>query len=302
MLLSLKRIWKLGWERLLREKETILPTISVLFIATLLVGSFLVVRKTGEIVIEKIKEKADVVVYLKKNTKEEDIFRLRDSLLQIPGVKNVKYVSEKEALDEFLSLYGDNPLYKESLEIIGENPLLASLHIISFDISSYERIFSFLENTEFKDLIDHTSYPRTKLIIEKIFSFVSKLEKIGIVVGILFFIVAVFVNFNTVHLAVLNSREEIEIQKRVGASNWFIRGPFLVQGLIYGILAGIFSFFVLSFCCWFISRRLYDILGGVDIFLIFQKDWWRIFLVQLGMGILLAEVSAFLALQRFLKF
>jgi cell division transport system permease protein len=302
MLLSLKRICKLGWEGLIREKETILPTISVLFIATFLVGSFLVLKKTGEILVEKIKEKADIVIYLKKNTKEEDILKLRDSLLQIPGIKNVKYVSEKEALDEFLSLYGENPLYKESLEIIGENPLLPSLHISSFDIGSYDQILNFLENTEFKDLIDHTSYPKTKLIIERIFSFVSKVEKIGMIIGITFFIIAVFVNFNTIHLAILNSREEIEIQRRVGASNWFIRGPFLFRGFIYGILAGILSFFMLFFCCWFFSNKLYDVLGGINIFSIFKEQWWQILLIQFGIGVLLAEISTFLALQNFLKF
>lgn len=302
MLLSLKRICKLGWEGLIREKETIFPTISVLFIATFLVGSFLVLKKTGEIFVEKIKEKADIVIYLKKNTKEENILKLRDSLLQIPGIKNVKYVSEKEALDEFLSLYGENPLYKESLEIIGENPLLPSLHISSFDIESYDQILNFLENTEFKDLIDHTSYPKTKLIIERIFSFVSKVEKIGMIIGITFFIIAVFVNFNTIHLAILNSREEIEIQRRVGASNWFIRGPFLFRGFIYGILAGILSFFMLFFCCWFFSNKLYDVLGGINIFSIFKEQWWQILLIQFGIGVLLAEISTFLALQNFLKF
>lgn len=301
MLISLKRILKSGWENFLRDKETIFPTIFVLLIAISLASSIFFLKEVGSFLINFIKEKADISVYFKENISEEEILKIKEDLLKIPEVKSVEYVSREEALQRFIQRYKDNPIYMESLEMVGKNPFLAALNIKAFEASQYALIEKFFEKKEFESLIDYTSYPKSKMMIERIFSLTSFAEKIGISLAILFLLVAILINFNTIKLAILNSKTEIEIQRMVGASNWFIQGPFLVQSIICGILAAFISLLTLTFACWFLAPKLETFLAGLNIFHLYVKNFWILFLIQIGSGILLAVVSSTIAIRKYLK-
>jgi cell division transport system permease protein len=301
MFTSLKRVIKFGFKNFIREKETIFPTVFVLFLTVFFIGFVFLIKDIGTSLIEAIKEKAEISVYFKEDVKEEEILKIKEEILKVPGVEKVNYVSKEEALQRFLQRYRENPVYVESLEIIGKNPFLASLGIKSQDVGSYELVNQYLEKEEIKKFIDHTSYSKSKEIIEKIFSFTSLARKIGIGIVIVFLVVAVLVNFNTIKLAILNSRNEIEIQRMVGATDWFIRGPFLVQSIIYGVLAAVLSLSFLALICWFSGPRLREFLVGIDLFNLFLSKLNFLFLIQFLTGIFLPVISTLLATRRYLK-
>lgn len=300
MLIFLKRIIKLGWQNFCREKETIFPTIFVLFIPVFLTGFSLLLKDTGNYLIDVVKTKADVSVYFKENIKEEEILKIKEELLKNPLVKSVEYISTEEALEEFKERYKENPVYMESLEMVGKNPFLASLNISVHDASGYGVINHFFEREEIQKLVDHTSYPKSKIILEQIFSFISFSKKIGIALWAIFLIVAILINFNTIKLAILNSKLEIENQRMVGASNWFIRGPFLVQSLISGFLVGILSFLILGLICWVFAPKLEAFLAGLNLFRLLKENFLKLLVIHFSMAIGLAVISTYWATRRYL--
>lgn len=301
MFTSLRRILKSGWENFLRDKETIFPTIFVLLIAIFLASSILFLKDVGSFLITSIKEKADISVYFKEGVSEEEILKVKEDLLKNPEVKNVEYISREETLQRFIQRYKDNPNYMESLEMVGGNPFLAALNIKVFEASQYAVIEKFFEKKEINSLIDHQSYPQSKIVIEKIFSLTSFVERIGIFLAILFLVIAVLVNLNTIRLAIYNSREEIKIQRLVGASNWFIRGPFLVQGAMAGIFAALICLLVFGLIIWIFSPKVEIFFPGLNIFQFFVSNFWIIVLIQLATGISLGVISSTLAIRKYLK-
>lgn len=301
MFVFLKRICRAGWQNFFREKEAIFPTIFVLLITIFLISTIFLLKETGSFLIALIKEKADIAVYFKEDVLEEEILKIKEFISKMPGIKEVEYISKEKVLEKFVQRYGQNPGYMEALEMVGENPFLAALTIKAYEPSQYETIQQLLEKEEFKNLIDHLSYPQSKTVIERIFSFSSMVEKIGFSLAILFLLISGLVTFNTIKLAILNSKTEIEIQRMVGASDWFIQGPFLVQGIICGTIAFIMASISFAAFCWFVGERLQYYLGGLNIFEIFLSNFWKLTALQFFPGIFLAIFSSYVAVRKYLK-
>jgi len=248
-----------------------------------------------------LEEKVDISVYFKKETLEEDILRAKEEITQIPEVKEVKYVSREEALGRFVEKHKENPVLLESLREVGENPLLASLNIAAREASQYETVAKFLENASFKNLIEKIDYYQRKPVIERIFSLTSGINRAGISLSIVLAIIAILIVFNQVRLAIYNSREELTIQRLVGASNWFIRGPFLVQGAISGFFAMIFCLLIFTLICWGFSPKLEILFPGLNFFSYFISNFGFIFLIQIATGIGLGVISSLIAIRRYLE-
>ncbi len=169
----------------------------------------------------------------------------------------------------------------ESLEEVGNNPLLASLKVKAFEASQYQAIADFVKNSEFNDSVKEVDYYERKPVIEKIFSFTSNLNTVGIIMSVILAIVAVLVGFNTIRLAIYNSKEEIKIQRLVGADNWFIRGPFLAQGVISGFFAALGGLAVFSLVTFAISSKVEILFSGLNLFHLFAGNFWMFFFLQL---------------------
>lgn len=299
MIAFFKRIIKYGWKIFTRDTQIALVNIFILVLVIFLISFLFIFRQVSQFLISSLKEKADISVYFKEEIKEEDIFKLRDEIAKMPEVK-VKYVSKEEALEEFKERHKKNPVLIEALSEIGENPFLASLSIKVGEIGQYEEIVNFLENRN-SNLIEKIDYYQRKPLIEKIFSLTSNLEKGGIFFSIILIFVAILVTFNTIRLAILNFGEEISIQRLVGASNWFIRGPFIIQGIISGFLSAILSFFLLLFCCFLLTPKAKILFEGLDVFQIFLGKMAIIFLIQFSVGIILGVISSLIAIRRYLR-
>jgi cell division transport system permease protein len=300
MLNFIKRIIKYGWKIFIRDGEIALTDVFILVIVILLISSLFIFREVGKILISSLKEKADISVYFKEDVPEEEILKLEEEISKISEVKEVKYVSKEEALNEFKERHKENPVLMEALSEIGANPFLASLSIKAREASQYETIINFLneKNSQFIEKID---YYQRKPLIERIFSLISNFEKGGIFLSAILILIAVLVTFNTIRLAIVNFGEEISIQRLVGASNWFIRGPFIVQGIISGFLAAIFSLFILAISCWFLNPKIKLLFEDLDIFQIFSEKIFILILVQFLVGIGLGVISSLIAIRRYLR-
>jgi len=301
MITTLKRIFKLGWLSFTRDGGIAVVTCFILVITIFLASSLFLLQNSSQFLISSLQEKVDISVYFKEIIPEEDILNVKEELSKIPEVKNVKYVSKEEALKVFVERHKDEPVLMQSLEEVGGNPFLASLNIQAFEASQYQKVTDFLEDPHFKTLIEKVDYYQRKPVIEKIFSLTSTANKAGILLSIVLVVVAILVTFNTIRLAILNQKEEIQIQRLVGASNFFIRGPFLVQGTISGILAALISLAIFTLICWFLGPKIEIFFPDLNIFSFFTKNFWTIFLIQISTGVLLGVISSTLAIRKYLK-
>lgn len=300
MLTFLKRVIKYGWKIFIRDGELALANIFILTVVIFLISFLFIFNEVSQFLISSLKEKADVSVYFKEEIPEEEILKIEEEIKKMPEVKEVKYTSKKQALEEFKERHKENPILIEALAEIGENPFLASLSIKVEEMGQYEKIIDFLKNQN-SDLIEKVDYYQRKPLIEKIFLFISNFKKGAIFFSFILIFVAILVTFNTIRLAIVNFGEEISIQRLVGASNWFIRGPFIVEGIISGFFATLFSFFLSFIFCKSLAPRIKILFEGLDIFQIFSEKIGILFLIQLLFGISLGVISSLIAIRKYLR-
>ena len=298
MIITLKRIFRAGWQSFSRDGGIAVATIFILVLAIFLVSTIFLSKDVSQFLIASLQEKADISVYFKEFVLEDDILKIEEKLSQVPGVKNVEYVSGEEAIKRLVEKH---PQLIESVQETEGMLKLASLNVNVFEANQYQQVVNFLENSNFKDYIDKVDYYERRPVIERIFSLTSLSSKIGISLSIILIITAILVTFNTIRLAILNSIEETKIQRLVGASNWFIRGPFLVQGVISGFIAVLISALIFSLICWFLSPKIEFFFAGLNLFNLFIKNLWILLLIQFATGILLAVISSTIAIRKYLK-
>lgn len=299
--ISLRRIIKSGWHGFFRDGGMITANVFVLLMAISVFSSLFLFKNISNFIVDSIEDKVDISVYFEYEVIEDEILDIKDEISGIPEVKVVTYVSKDEALEKFIERHSDDETLMQSLEEVGVNPFLASLNIKAFEFGQYEEITSFLEGSIFQTKIKKVDYYERKPIIERVFSLTSTFSRIGIVLSIVMALVAILVVFNTIRLSIYNFREEIRIQRLVGASNWFIRGPFLVQGLMAGTLAGLIGLALFGSLTWLFNSTVSGIFPGLEIFSIFISNIWLVILLQLGIGAFLGTVSSLLAVRSHLN-
>ncbi len=304
MFTSIKRIFKSGWQSFSRDGDIAAANIFIMTMTILLATSLFLFKDISQILISAIREKTDISVYFKETTQEEDILNIQEELSKIPEVKDVEYVSKEKALEDFIQRHKDNQVLMGSLEEVGGNPFLAALNVRAFEASQYQAVMNFLDATlapSYQNLIEKVDYYQRKPVIERIFALTSGAGKVGISLSIVLAIVAILVAFNTIRLAILNQAEEIKIQRLVGASNWFIRGPFLVQGAISGIISTLISLLIFALICWFLGPKIEFLFSGLNVWKFFTGNFFTIILIQLSTGILLGAISSSIAIRKYLK-
>ena len=301
MLTNLFRVIKFGGQNLSRNLGISIGTIFIMFTVLFLVGGVLLLNTMSQTLVSSIENKVDVSVYFKAATKEQDILLVEKRLEKFPEVQGVEYVSKEMALQRFKENHKNNKLLMESLSEIGSNPLPASLNVKAQNTESYAKLATFLEGGEFKNLIEKVNWKENKTIIEKLFSISGAVKKGGIAASLILVFVAMVVTFNTIRLAISSKREEIETMKLVGSTNWFVRGPFIIEGILIGLIAGVLSFSLFLAVDAFLLPSSLGFFGELGLLTFFEKNVFLLLLVQVMGGVVLGAVSSFLAAQRYLK-
>lgn len=298
---SLKRIIKSGWLGFRRNNGLSLATVFVMMMAISLVTSLFLLQKTTGFLVTSLSEKVDMAVYFGEDPTTDEIDVIQKELTSLPEIKSLQYISKEEALAKFIARHQGEQVIMDSLQEVGGNPLSASLNIKAFEATQYASISSFLGSASFKDLISKVDYSEKKPAIDKMFSLTSTINNTGIALSIVLAVVAVLIAFNTVRIAIYNSRDEIETMRLVGASNWFIRGPFLVQGMIAGLLAVLITFFVFGIALWFLSPKIDMVIPGLHLFAYFFGSFFVVIVLQLAAGVGLGACASWLAMRKYLR-
>ena len=245
MLVTLSRIIKYGWQAFIRNGWLSVSTVSIMILALVVFEGLILFNIIGKQAIVSIQEKIDISVYFKSNAAEDSILDIKRSLEGLDEVKSVEYVSRDEALKEFEARHADDPVISQTLEELEENPLLASLNIKAKDPRKYETIAVHLEDLSLKDLIEKVTYAQNQVVINRLNKLIETFKTGGLGLTLFLAFLAATVIFNTIRLAIFSNSEQISIMRLVGASNSFIRGPYIVEGVLYGAIAAIISFMVM---------------------------------------------------------
>lgn len=301
MLTKIRRIIKTGWKEFSRNFSLSMATIFIMIMVISLVTILFLLKPVSDILISEVEKKVDVSVYLKEDVNTDQIMNLKSELSRIPEVKEINYVSKEEALETFIEIHKHDPVLIESLTEVGYNPFLASLNIKAWEASQYEQVTNFLQGDSFQSLIDKVDYYQRKPVIEKVFALANGVNKIGLFLSIVFGIIAVLISFNTVRIAIHGSKEEISIMRLVGASNWFVRGPFLVQGIIVGFIAALITLLIALIFSYFFSPKIISLAPEINLWEIFIGNLVILFLIQLATGVGLGIISSCLAVRKYLK-
>lgn len=301
MFILLIRIIKSGWIDFRRNSGLSFATIFIVVLAISSTTSLFLFQKTSQVLTQTIEEKVDMYIYFNEELSSDEILKIQDELSRIPGIKDIKYVSREEAIQKFTSRHKDDSALMESLDELGRNPLLSSLNIQAWEVSHYAAISSYLTSSPFNDLIVKIDYQQKKPVIDRLASITSIVNTAGMVLGIVLALVAILASFNTVKLAIYNSKEEIATMRLVGASNSFISGPFFVQGIIVGLVASLITLLIFGAGLFFLSSGLKLLLPGFNIFSYFISNFLVIFSIQLSAGISLGVISSWLAIRKYLR-
>lgn len=303
MFTAFNRTIKFAMEDFSRNKGISIAAIFVLVVTMMLVTGLLFFHGMAGYLTSQIQDKIDITAYFKDEVKEDDILKVKDEILKMsPNIKNIEYVSREQALASFNQKHSGNAVLSKALQEVGDNPFAPSLNITTNgEPDQYAEVSNILQTSDFSKLIDKVDFSQKKDTIEKVYSITSNINRFGILLGAILILVAILVVFNTLKLAIENSKEEISTMKVVGATDWFIRGPFIIQGIIYGVIAFLICILITILSAFFLSPKISIVLPGFNLFSYFLTNSWIFVLIQLGFGIGVGAISSFIVIRRHLE-
>ena len=269
---------------------------------SLMVIAFLMLfNVTIQSVVDNLENRVDISVYFNREVEENKVLKVRQELVGLDEVKSVDFISQEEALRRFREKHKDNAVILQSLDELNQNPLEASLNIKAKYASQYETIANYLSQDRFQGLIDKINYKQNKEVIGRLINLTTNIQRGGWLISLALALLAILVSFNTVRLTMYTWRDEISVMRLVGADNWFIRGPFLVEGIIYGLVSAGGTLLLIFPILYFISPKINRFLPGVDLLYFYQTNFWQFLLLIAGIGVVLGGVSSFFAIRRYLR-
>ncbi len=316
MLTYLKRIIKTGFINFWRNGFLSFASIVILTLSLTSFGAIMFGGAFGRTLIEEVKNKVDINVYFTLNAQESDILDLKKTIEQLPEVDKTEYISKDQALTNFKEKWKDNTSILQGLDEVGYNPLGAVLNIKAKEPSQYAGISRFLEskNSLSKDgdnIVDKVNYKQNQKVIDRLGRIITFIEKTATIMVIIFVIISIIITFNTIRLVIYNSKDEISVMKLVGASNSYVRGPFVMSGIMYGIFSGLLTLVILFLFSYYSDLAILKIAGvqsSTDLGLImnifsqyFLSNFGEIFIIIMSSGIILSAISSYLAVRRYLK-
>lgn len=303
--IKVKRIIVSGYRNFTRSGFTSFASILIMTITLFVITSLIFIQAALNSSLNDIKEKVDVTVYFVSDASESSIKSIENSLMNLPEVKDVTYTSSDQALAEFKERHSNDYLTLQALDELDENPLGASLNIKAKDPSQYESISKYFEgeSTISKGdltIVDKIDYHQNKMVIDRLTSIIDGAKKLGFAVSLILVIISILITFSTVRLIIYMSREEINVMKLVGAGGRYIRGPFIVSGVLVGIISSVVTILLFIPVSIWLGNEMTDFVG-INLFTYYKENFLQLFIIMLGSGITIGSISSIFAIHRYLR-
>lgn len=304
--INTKRILKSGFVNFWRNGFVSLASVLIMVVTLFTLGSVVFLGAMLNTSLAQLQEKVDVNVYFLTDAPEEDILALKGALEALPEVSGVEYITREQALAGFEERHQGDQTILNALAELPDNPLGAVFNIRAQETSQYETVAAFLESEAAlgagqRTIIQKVNYFDNKPVIEKLSEIINSAEKLGFALSLVLIILSLIITFNTIRLAIYTAREEISVMRLVGAGTSYVRGPFVVEGVMYGVVAGILVLIIFYPLALWIGPFTERFFGAINIFDYYVSNFGQMFLVILGSGIVLGALSSYLAVRRYLE-
>jgi len=304
-LIKTKRIIVSGCRNFARSGFTSFASILIMTVTLFVITSLIFIQAALNSSLNDIKEKVDVTVYFVSDAPESSIKNIEVALKNLPEVRDITYTSQDDALVQFKEKHSNDYLTLQALDELDQNPLGASLNIKAQDPSQYESISKYFESEDALSkgaltIIDKIDYHQNKVVIDRLTSIINGARKLGFAVSLILVLISIIITFSTIRLIIYMSREEINVMKLVGAGTRYIRGPFIVSGVIVGIISSVVTILLFIPVSIWLGNQMTDFIG-INLYTYFKTNFLQLFIIMLGCGVIIGSISSIFAIHRYLR-
>ncbi len=302
---TLKRIIKSGFISFWRNGSVSLSAVFVMIVALFMIGSTVLLTAFLGTGLKDLQDKIDINVYLDATAQEAQILDLKSKIEMLSEVKSVTYTTRDMALETFKARHIDDHRIIQALDEVGDNPLTAVLTIKAKDPAQYEGIASFLEgkaeiSPDALSVVNKVNYNDNKVAIDRLSKLIAGVRKLGSIITAVMVGISILITFNTIRLAIFIARDEIGVMRLVGGSNEYIRGPFVVEGILYGLVAAVLTLIFFYPLTYWLKSATQVFYGGIDLLHYFVANFVQMFFIIIFSGMALGAVSSYLAVRKYL--
>ena len=298
---ALQRIIKTAMNSLWRNSWLSVASTLIMIVTLIVISVFVSLTIITNKVTDALKDRIDMAAYIDDKVTQDQLYSLQKVISARTDVIKVTYISKDEALKRWQDRNSDNQKIRDVVTV-ENNPLPRSLEIKTKNPEDLENIAKMLESQEYSPLIKELSYKKNKDMINRLIKITDFIKTMGWSMSIIFILISILVIYNTIRLTIFARSEEIAIMKLVGATDWYIRGPFVVEGIAYGILATFIASIILYIAFRFLMPWAQQYLGGFDLGSGYLGvSFTMVVLLQLGVSILLGIGCSVFAVKRHLK-
>lgn len=303
---NLKRILRTGLNYFLRNGFVSLSAVLIMSVTLFSIGAVAFMLALLDASIAEIESKIDLTVSFVTNAPEESILEVKSALEKLPEVSGVVYTTREKALEAFRARNQGDTLILQALDEIGDNPLGATLSVQAKDSSQYESIAKFFtENTalsaEKLSIIDRVNFEDNKTVFERLSKFVSSAKQLGVSISIILGVISILIAFNTIRLIIYISKDEIAVMRLVGATSRFVRSPFIISGILYGLIAAAFVLTLFFPITWWLRDATEQFFSGMNLFRYYNTNFFEFLALIGGSGLIAGALSSYLAVRKYLK-
>lgn len=301
--ISYGRVIRFGFQNFCRNIWLSVATVSVLVLTLISVNALLSMSALGKVALDLVKSKVDVSVHFRPDIEEARVQTVKISLLGLPEVRDVEYVSPAQSLERFSEMYKQDELVIETLGQVGENPFGSTLIVKARNIEGYPKILAALQDPVFASIIEEADFDDRGAMIGRIQDISDKIEAATMAASVVLGIIALLIVLNTIRMSIFTHRDEIRIMRLVGASNGFTRGPFYVEALIWSVIAVGATVALVYPALAFgqpLLRRFFGV-ETVDLLGFYQVNFLQIFGLQFAAVLLLSLLTAKFATAKYLR-
>jgi cell division transport system permease protein len=306
--ITLGRILKNGLNNFLRNITLAVAAIAVMTITLTTILILIITNASLNNTIGQINNKIDISVYLKDSVTPAQTDTLLTQLRDLQEVKSVKYVSKSQALALYESENAGNVTIQTATTALGINPIPATINIFPVSPSHLTQIKQFLNepSIEAQQAADSSYHGALQTAINKIAKTTRLLKEAGLISIIVFGTTSVIIIFNTIRMTIFNRRDEIQTMRLLGAGTWFIKGPYVIENIIYGLISATISLAFVEIMFTTVSNNLqastFGLLSITYSEYYFKHNFVSLLLIIVGLGIIIGAGSAFIATRRYLKY
>jgi cell division transport system permease protein len=302
---TMKRVSRYGLIGFIRNGFVSLAAILIMTITLFTVATLIISGAALNSVLKQLTDNVDVTIYFTTTATTDQITQLQNSLQALPQVASVTYQSADQALAAFQARHANDQLTMQALQELGDNPLGASLEVRAKQTSQYETIAQYVQTqqssgSDVGNAIDTVNFSQNKTAIDRLTSIINTSRALGFGIALVLGLASLLIAFNTIRLAIYTARDEIGVMNLVGASHWYVRGPFVIAGILYGVISGLIVLILLYPITLYLGPGSEAFFGTFNVFDYFVGAFPLLFLIIMATGIALGSLSSYLAVRRYL--